>query len=118
MVVVALLLSISCSPDATGEARYELGEFFISGPNTLSAQASTLTAENTGDFPHTLVVTRPGGGVVMATDVVLPGQTVTLDLELGAGAYQFTCRIVAEDSDGVLIDHFERGMHTTVSVGG
>ncbi len=117
VVVGALLLGISCSPGTAGEARYELGEFFISGPNTLPEQARTLTVENTGEFPHTLVVTRPGGGVVAASAVLSPGQTVTLDLELGPGPYQFTCRIVAQDPDGGLIDHFERGMHTTVSVG-
>lgn len=118
MIVAALLLGTSCAPGASGQARYELGEFFISGPKTLSEQAGTLTVENTGDFPHTLVVTRPGGGVVTATDVVPPGETVTVDLELGPGAYQFTCRIVAQGADGGLIDHYERGMHTTVSVGG
>jgi len=118
VVVVALLLGTSCSPGASGEARYELGEFFISGPNTLPEQAGTLTVENTGEFPHTLVVTRPGGGVVAATAVVSPGQTVTIDLELGPGPYQFTCRIVAQGPDGGLVDHYERGMHTKVSVEG
>lgn len=118
VVVVALLLGTSCSPGASGEARYELGEFFISGPSTLSEQPGSLTVENTGEFPHTLVVTRPGGGVVAATDVVPPGQTLTLDLDLGPGPYQFTCRIVAQGSDGSLVDHYERGMHTMVSVEG
>ena len=40
----------------------------------------------------------------------------TPEVDLAAGVYSFTCRIVAQDSEGALIDHFESGMHASVRV--
>ena len=116
--VSVLMLLVSCSGDASESGRYQLGEFFISGPARLSDETESVTLENVGEFPHTLVVTRPSGQVVAASGLVQPDETITLDLTLEPGTYQFTCRIVGQDSEGQLVDHYERGMHATVSVGG
>jgi hypothetical protein len=54
--------------------------------------------------------------VVAATDLVAPDENARLEVDLAAGVYSFTCRIVAQDSEGALIDHFESGMHASVRV--
>jgi hypothetical protein len=117
LVIVAVLLA-GCSAGSSRETHYQLGEFFISGPSLLSGDTDAITIENTGEFPHTLVVTRADGEVLTASDLVMPGQRVTLDLSLDPGAYQFTCRIVGQGTGGQLVDHYERGMHIAVSVSG
>lgn len=115
--VFALVLA-GCSGSASDSARYQLGEFFISGPEALVDGSDGVTAHNTGEFPHTLVVTRPDGHVIAASGLINPDETVHLDFALPPGTYQFTCRIVGQDAEGRLVDHYERGMNTTVSIGG
>ena len=44
------------------------------------------------------------GNVVAATDVIVPGQSGLLEIELGNDAYRFTCRIVGSDEDGTVVD--------------
>lgn len=111
------ILVVSCSGGAGGSGGYQLGEYFINGPTTLAEGTDAITVSNTGEFPHTLVVSTPDGSVVTATDLVMPGDSLSIPLALEPGTYQFTCRIVGQGSDGQLIDHFERGMHTTVAIG-
>lgn len=118
LFVLLPVLVVACSGGAGGSGAYQLGEFFINGPTTLSEDTPAISVENGGEFPHTLVVSTPDGKVITATDLVAPGETATLDLALDPGTYQFTCRIVSQGPDGQLIDHFERGMHTTVAIGG
>jgi hypothetical protein len=118
LFVLLPILVVACSGGAGGAGAYQLGEFFINGPTTLSEDARAISVENGGAFPHTLVVSTRDGKVITATDLVAPGETAALDLALDPGTYQFTCRIVSQGSDGQLIDHFERGMHTTVAIGG
>lgn len=118
LLLAFALLVVSCSGEASGSGSYELGEFFISGASELSEPAGEISIHNGGKFPHTLVVSRPDGEVLVATDLVMPGETVSLHLDLEAGVYQFTCRIVGQGGEGQLIDHYERGMHTTVAVRG
>ena len=114
--LLALML-VSCSGSASGSDEYQLGEYFINGPTTLAEDADAITVNNTGEFPHTLVVSTPDGSVITVTDLIMPGNTVSLPLSLEPGTYQFTCRIVGQGSDGQIIDHFERGMHITVAIG-
>ena len=97
---------------------FQLAEFSISGPTTLGEDTESISVANSGSYPHTLVVTDTDGAVVAATGLLQPGETTGLALELGTGTFSFTCRIVAEDDEGRLVDHFEAGMHTTVSVSG
>jgi hypothetical protein len=37
-------------------------------------------------------------------------------VSLNSGTYVFSCRIVSQDDEGNLIDHYELGMNRTVTV--
>lgn len=113
--VVALAVS-GCTSTSEGLAEYRLAEFSVVGPNNISSDLSSVTAVNDGDFPHTLVITDSEGNVVAATDLINPGDSVDLEVVLGEGQYQFTCRIVTETGDGEIIDHYESGMVESVRV--
>lgn len=114
---VALLVVAGCSVDTGGADHFTLSEWAIEGPSRMvAADAMSLTVENQGEFRHTLVVTSETGEVVGATGVVEPGDMVSLAVDLGAGTYSFSCRIVTEDDEGNLSDHYERGMYRTVAV--
>lgn len=114
---VALLVVAGCSVDTGGADHFTLSEWAIEGPSRMvAADAMSLTVENQGEFRHTLVVTSETGEVVGATGVVEPGDMVSLAVDLGAGTYSFSCRIVTEDNEGNLSDHYERGMYRTVAV--
>ncbi len=116
-LALLLLALAACQTVAASSTDVELYEFGIDpGVTTLQAGTVVLTVTNGGEYPHTLVVTDSGGHVVSAGDVVAPGETTSLSVDMGPGDYSFTCRIVAQDDDGNVIDHFEEGMSTGVTV--
>ncbi|HEX6220970.1 MAG TPA: cupredoxin domain-containing protein [Acidimicrobiia bacterium] len=117
VLVVVLLALCGCAGSTAGDG-FELEEFSILGPGDLDVGNNTITVTNTGMYTHTLVVTDGSGQVVGATSLVQPGETASLDLDLAPGQYSFTCRIVAEDPDGNIIDHYEAGMNALVDVDG
>lgn len=113
-----LLLMVGCSVETAADAQYVLREGAIDGPDRLSVSGEeTLRVENTGEYSHTLVVTDDTGQVIAATGLVESGEQTSLQVDLEPGKYVFSCRIVSQDGEGNLIDHFEGGMHRTVSVG-
>ena len=116
-LVVGLLTAAGCSSSSTGSG-YDLFEFAIDGPTQLEQGSHSIAVSNSGEFPHTLVVTDASGAVVAATDLVQSGESAQLSVDLDAGRFSFTCRIVAQTPDGDIVDHFEAGMSTTVTVGG
>lgn len=118
LATAVAMLVIACSSPASQATSYDLTEFEINGPAAAPEGASSLTVSNSGDFPHTLVIADQAGTVIAATDLVQPGETVQLDVQLSEGTFQFTCRIVAQRPDGELVDHFEEGMVETVVVEG
>lgn len=113
----AMLAVAGCAADASTGA-IDLSEFAIAGPASLQAGPQSLEVVNSGGLPHTLVVTDSAGHVVAATDLIQSGGSAVLDVDLEDGRYTFTCRIVAENDSGDLVDHFEAGMMQTVSVRG
>jgi hypothetical protein len=117
-LVLVLAITAGCStPVVTGDADYILTEGVIDGPNRLDISGpTTLHATNIGEYSHTLVVTDDRGQVLAATGLIPSGTEATLEVDLSPGVYVFSCRIVAEDDEGVLIDHYEQGMHLTVDV--
>jgi len=118
-LIAGLLMALaSCSGSTTTGSGFELAEWRIDGPGEMSAGASSVDVSNSGTLPHTLVVTDSSGEVVAATDLITPGESAELTLDLDAGTYSFTCRIVAQDPEGNIVDHFEAGMNATVSVPG
>jgi uncharacterized cupredoxin-like copper-binding protein len=76
----------------------------------LANTAATVTFENTGQFPHTFVVTDhnnpnlPNLGIDVAVD---PGETETTTVNAPAGDYYYCCRIPG---------HKEAGMVGTLTV--
>ena len=120
-LVAALTLSFAvatgCSAPTT-EGTFDLVEFAVNGPSELSADAQSVTVTNSGEFAHTLVVTDAEGTALATTPLIQPGESTELPLDLGPGRYSFTCRIVAQTSDGDLVDHYEEGMSATVTVRG
>lgn len=116
-LAVSLMAVAGCSSVAVGET-FDLVEFAVSGPDTLSTTTGSVSVTNSGMFGHTLVVTDSTGTVVTATPLIQPGESADLELGLEPGQYNFTCRIVAQTSEGRFVDHFEAGMYTTVTVDG
>lgn len=114
-VVMALLLT-ACNETGGGDIPVELTEFSISGPASVTTDLDAIEVVNVGEFAHTLVITDSNGEVAAASGLIQPGETTYLDLQLPPGTYSFTCRIVAQDSEGNLIDHYEAGMNTMVEV--
>lgn len=110
------LLVVACSTSSSAPG-FALDEFSISGPENLPTGTQKLMVANSGELPHTLVVTDATGGVVAATDVIPPGEESAIQLTLEEGRYSFTCRIVAQNDEGGLVDHFEAGMSAMVEVG-
>lgn len=115
LIMTGCLGLSACMTTATSTP-YELSEFAIAGPETLDGDMDYIDVVNSGELPHTLVVTDPSGRVVAATGLIQPGEATTLDVDLSEGRYTFTCRIVAETDQGELVDHFEEGMNAMVSV--
>jgi uncharacterized cupredoxin-like copper-binding protein len=120
VATVVLILIAACSTQtASGAADYVLRESAIDGPSSLTGSTeTTLQVSNTGEYSHTLIVTDENGDVMGATGLVGSGEETTLEVDLAPGTYVFSCRIVAEDDEGNLRDHYEAGMHRTVTVTG
>lgn len=118
-MALTLITVAGCAAQTGSSDHYVLSEWAIEGPGRLgAAQAVSLTIDNTGEFRHTLLVTSESGEVVGATGVIDSGDQAPLELDLVAGTYSFSCRIVTQDDEGNLSDHYQRGMYQTVVVGG
>ncbi|MGH8872052.1 MAG: hypothetical protein ACRDWS_08765 [Acidimicrobiia bacterium] len=118
LLALTLLVVAACTGQTEAGSEYHLSEWAIDGSDRLAAGPVSIEVENGGDYSHTLVVTGDGGQVIGATGLVDSGATTVLELDLAAGTYVFSCRIVAEDDEGNLSDHYERGMYRTVTVTG
>lgn len=116
--LTALAIAISACQSAGDGAVFDLRDGSISGPSRVTGDVTEFTASNTGTFPHTMVVTANDGRVIAATDLIQPGETVALEVDLYPGMFQVSCRIVAQGDDGELIDHYELGMRQSVDVVG
>jgi plastocyanin len=117
-VALALIVAIasgSCTGGTTEAASFDLVEYDIAGPSVVDANDS-ISLTNSGEYPHTLVVTDQSGRVAASTALISPGAATEIQLQLDPGRYQFTCRIVAQDGEGNIVDHFERGMTLSVDV--
>lgn len=116
-LALAVIVATACTATAT-EGTFDLVEFAVNGPAELSAETLSVNVTNSGEFPHTLVVTDEEGTAVAATALIQPGESAELPIDLDSGRYSFTCRIVAQTTDGDLVDHYEEGMSATVTVRG
>lgn len=118
LAAVVLLLGAACSASTPGSGppSVDLSEFAIDATGGLTVGHNTLTITNSGEFSHTLVVAAESGEVIGATDVIAPGSEVDFDIDLTAGTYELSCRIVIERDSGELLDHYEAGMVARVEV--
>lgn len=117
-IVAAALVLNACDGSSAADMTVELAEFSITAPRVISAGTGQVEIDNAGDFTHTLVITDASGEVAAASGLIQPGETTYLDIDLEPGTYSFTCRIVAQDGEGNLIDHYQSGMNATVDVEG
>jgi uncharacterized cupredoxin-like copper-binding protein len=112
-----LLILSSCTVAAVSQTSVALDEFSVTPvADRLRAGTVDLSVSNSGEFPHTLVVSDSAGTVVAATALIRPGETSSLSIDLQPGAYMFTCRIVGESGSGEIIDHYQRGMAARIDV--
>jgi hypothetical protein len=72
----------------------------------LKAGEVEFNASNLGEDEHDFSV-RDGGGTVLANEVVLPGEAVTVRLSLAPAAYTLYCSID---------DHEQQGMRSDITV--
>ncbi len=115
--VLVLLLLSGCSVAAVSETSVALNEFSVTPmADRLKAGTVDLSVSNSGEFPHTLVVSDSAGTVVAATAVIPPGEASSLSIDLQPGAYMLTCRIVGQSDSGEIIDHYQRGMAARINV--
>jgi hypothetical protein len=112
-----MLLLAGCGTPSVSATSVDLKEFSVTPvASTLAPGEVELTAHNSGEFPHTLVVSHSDGTVVGGTEMIGSGETARLVLTLATGSYLLTCRIVGQMDTGELVDHYERGMVARVEV--
>jgi hypothetical protein len=89
----------------------------VTGPDTMYVETSAtatpgpmrLTIVNTSTLSHFAVVrVAPGNPVIAETPQAGPGQTQSVDANIGAGSYEIYCR------QG---NHYAMGMHIPFTVG-
>lgn len=118
-VIGMLCLLAACSaPRATGAATATLSEYLIEVDQPDLASGALFTVSNQGEFGHTLVVSDESGAVVTATDLIAPGESVTLAADWNPGRYRLTCRIVVAPGDGQIVDHYAEGMSSDLGIAG
>ena len=116
-VACALVFALAaCLPVSSADSSIILTEFEVEVANRLGPGPNSLEVVNSGEFNHTLVVSTADGRVVASTEVLTPGETVSLEVDLEQGKYQFSCRVVVQIPDGSIVDHYAEGMAATVTV--
>jgi Cu+-exporting ATPase len=98
---------------------------------TVPAGPVRLVVQNTGSRGHEVQVypkrhqgddhgemagDRLEEGAVGRLAIVLPGQTLVLDVDLTAGEWELGCHLL-DSENGRRFDHYERGMKTALTVG-
>lgn len=119
LAFVALVLMASCAGETASSAiDLDLYEFGITPSSTVFETGTVdLRATNSGRFAHTIVITDPSGSVVAASDLIPPGETITMTIDLAEGGYEISCRIVSTSPDDELFDHYEQGMIAEITSG-
>jgi uncharacterized cupredoxin-like copper-binding protein len=100
----------SSSPAEAGSETVAVteGEMFIElSEDSFSAGTYTFEVTNSGNMPHDFVIEEAGRDIA-ATEVLQPGESTTLEVELAPGDYVFYCSVGA---------HRAAGMEEPVTVG-
>lgn len=118
LLIMSLLLA-ACGPTAaSGPPSVDLTEGQLTATGIFVDGLNEIQIGNSGEFGHTLVISDSTGAVLGATMVIGSGETATLTIELPAGVYEFTCRIVSQREDGSIVDHYQEGMVDLVEISG
>lgn len=74
-------------------------------PDQISAKAGNVTfrVTNGGQAEHNFVVEDTSGKKIKAIEVILPGKTETLSLDLASGDYNLACTLPGHKEGGMLI---------------
>lgn len=116
-VACALVFALTaCLPVSSADSSIILTEFEVEVANRLGPGPNSLEVVNSGEFNHTLVVSTADGTVLRSTEVLTPGETASLEVDLEPGRYQFSCRVVVQIPDGSIVDHYAEGMAASVTV--
>ena len=117
-IVAIAVAGGGCSAAAAtdGPPAVDLDEFSVAASGAFAPGRNDLSLTNSGEFGHTVVVADATGRVIGATDVIPPGERQGFSLDLAAGTYEISCRIVVATEDGTLVDHYEEGMVTRIDV--
>jgi uncharacterized cupredoxin-like copper-binding protein len=98
--------SSSSAANAPAQAESETvgvteGEMFIElSEDSYSAGTYTFEVTNTGNMSHDFVVEQDGDDVA-GTEVIRPGESTTLEVELTPGDYFFYCSVGAHRAAGM-----------------
>ncbi len=126
----------------SNQANVRLQEYsMVVSPSTVKAGKVTFTIHNVGTMTHEMVLVRAPDAAALPRVTVatseravgdvdeeaipesdLPGEaqvkagtTVTKTISLTPGTYVMICNIDTKLSDGTVINHFQRGMYTTIA---
>jgi plastocyanin len=94
------------APAANRTVNVELTEYAIQIPQTLNAAAYTFNIINAGHEAHSFVITGPGTQLALR-EPLQRGDSVQLNVTLGAGTYTVICPVDK---------HKDKGMSTTITV--
>lgn len=103
-----LLVSVSCGGEGgDGRAMTVIGtEMAFEAPGRVRAGAYEVTFRNDGAVHHELAFKNPDGDFV-ARRSIAAGQSIVMEVELGAGAWELGCFEPG---------HYEAGMHRDLIV--
>lgn len=103
------------------EIEVALGEWYIAAPRApLKAGRVTISTHNNGVLVHEIEILKIDGTYqefeVAELEDLEPGSTNTLVVELPPGSYEIVCTIVEKTPGGTVLNHYDLGMHTTLTV--
>ncbi len=122
-LLLVLVLSVSCSNDEkfVSEVDVSLGEWFIAAPqDPIAADDVLFVVENVGSMVHEIEIFRKDGQYqefeIGEIEDIAPGESPELQLPLEPGVYELICVIVEKTDMGEILNHYELGMHTILTV--
>ena len=93
---------VAATAEAGSSVPVTLSDFMLM-PSALTAKAGSVsfTVRNAGPTVHNLTIRDSTGKVVGATANLKPGESATLTVTLGAGAYTAICSLAGHESLGM-----------------
>ena len=123
----------ACSKSEPTTLKVTVSEWVVQpAPRSVAGGTVRITADNVGSYEHELIVAKgdaaslsrkPDGsidekatkGVIGEIGGLTAGDAKVKEFDLPKGTYTLFCNIV-QDIDGMATSHFQKGMHTTLTV--